>query len=35
MSTRPHPESDRSFHGPLRSSDLDAEAATLREEKAW
>jgi quercetin dioxygenase-like cupin family protein len=35
MSTRPHPESERSLHGPLQSFDLDAEVTRLREEKAW
>jgi len=35
MATRPHPESERSLHGPLQSFDLDTEAARLREEKAW
>jgi quercetin dioxygenase-like cupin family protein len=35
MATRPHPESERSLHGPLQSLDLDAVVARLREEKAW
>jgi quercetin dioxygenase-like cupin family protein len=35
MTTRPHPESERSLHGPLQSFDLDAEVTRLREEKAW
>jgi quercetin dioxygenase-like cupin family protein len=35
MTTRPHPESERSLHGPLQSFDLDTEAARLCEEKAW
>jgi quercetin dioxygenase-like cupin family protein len=35
MGTRPHPESERSLHGPLQSFDLDTEAGRLREEKAW
>ena len=35
MATRPHPESERSLHGPLQSFDLDTEAARLREEKVW
>jgi quercetin dioxygenase-like cupin family protein len=35
MGTRPHPESERSLHGPLQSFDVDAEVARLRQEKAW
>src|SRR5215217_8626443 len=35
MSTRPHPESERSLHGPLQSFNLAAEVARLREEKTW
>src|SRR3712207_1198215 len=35
MGTRPHPESERSLHGPLQSFDLDAEVTRLREEKVW
>jgi quercetin dioxygenase-like cupin family protein len=35
MATRPHPESERSLHGPLQSFDLDAVVTRLREEKAW
>src|SRR5919112_3857700 len=35
MSSRPHPESERSLHGSLQSFDLAAEVARLREEKAW
>src|ERR671939_370413 len=35
MSSRPHPESERSLHGPLQSFDLAAEVARLRGEKAW
>jgi len=35
MGVRPHPESERSLHGPLQSFDLAAEVARLREEKAW
>ena len=35
MSTRPHPESERSLHSPLQSFDLGTEVARLREEKTW
>jgi quercetin dioxygenase-like cupin family protein len=35
MTTRPHPESERSLHGPLQSFDLDTEVTHLREERAW
>ena len=35
MATRPHPESERSLHGPLQSFDLGTEVARLREEKTW
>ncbi len=35
MTTRPHPESERSLHGSLQSFDLDAEVTRLRKEKEW
>ena len=35
MTKRPHPESERSLHGPLQSFDLEAEVTRLREERAW
>src|SRR5215212_3065968 len=35
MTTRPHPESERSLHGPLQSFDLGAEVSRLRQEKVW
>ncbi len=35
MTTRPHPESERSPHKPLQSFDLDGEVSRLREQKAW
>jgi len=35
MGTRPHPEFERSLHGPLQSFDVDAEVTRLRQEKAW
>ena len=35
MTTRPHPESERSPHKPLQSFDLDAEVSRVRGEKAW
>ena len=35
MSSRPHPESERSMHGPLQSFDIGVEAARLRGEQAF
>jgi quercetin dioxygenase-like cupin family protein len=35
MGPRPHPEFERSLHGPLQSFDVDAEVTRLRQEKAW
>ncbi|HZY64256.1 MAG TPA: hypothetical protein VFE21_00020 [Rubrobacteraceae bacterium] len=35
MSSRPHPEPERSLYGPLQNFDLQEEVARLRTEKAW
>jgi quercetin dioxygenase-like cupin family protein len=35
MSNRPHPGSERPFHGPFQSFDLEAEISRLRGEKEW
>lgn len=35
MTARPHPESERPLHGPLRGLDLDEEISRLRGEREW